>query len=99
MDALGKGRLGSLGFPVSNWARCFEDNKTRDPFLLQALPLVVLARATGWAELESGVLQNHVTLEDGVGGPPVFVNNKIERALESFILLLFFHISVLLPPG
>lgn len=60
----------ALDFPVSNLARRFEDIKTQDLFLPRALPLVVLTRATGWAELESRVLQNHGILEDGVGGSP-----------------------------
>lgn len=46
-----------------------EDVKTGDWFLPWALPLVALARETGWAGLESGVVQSQTICEDGVGGP------------------------------
>lgn len=53
-------------------ASCFRLSKTEDletpsRFLAWAFPLVALARETGWAGLESGVLQSQIFCEGGVG--------------------------------
>lgn len=49
----------AVGLPVSNRPRRFEDTKAQgDLFLPRALPLVVLARATGRAVANRGPLES-----------------------------------------